>query len=116
MTTRLLTTTSGRDRARHQGTVWFVSRHPGALEWARRQGVPLDRHVAHLNIDQIDRDDIVIGTLPVQMIHLVNQKGASYGHLSLDIPACLRGKELSADELVRCNARIESYHVVQEDV
>ena len=29
-------------------TTWFVSRHPGALDWMQCYGVMFDCHVAHL--------------------------------------------------------------------
>ena len=48
-------------------TTYFVSRHPGAIEWARRRGITIDRHVAHLDAQVITKDDTVIGTLPVNL-------------------------------------------------
>ena len=42
-------------------TIWFISRHPGALEWARRNGVTFDHHVKHLDTDDIADGDTVIG-------------------------------------------------------
>ena len=90
-------------------TVWFVSRHPGAVEWARKQGLRVDRQVAHFNLEQIKRGDTVIGTLPVNLVAEGCARGGRYRHLTLDLPADLRGRELSADDLHRCNARLEAY-------
>lgn len=92
-------------------TVFFVSRHPGALEWARRQGLRVDRWVEHLHADDVRAGDTVAGTLPAPLAAAVCARGARYLHLSIDLPAVWRGRELSADELVQAGARLESFHV-----
>ena len=43
-------------------TIYFVSRHPGAIEWARRRALEVDRFVVHLDTNQIHLGDVVIGT------------------------------------------------------
>ena len=89
-------------------TIWFVSRHPGAQEWARRQGLVVDRWVTHLeSIESVAPDDTVAGTLPVQIAARICARGACYLHLSVDLPAHARGKELNADELEHYGARLE---------
>lgn len=45
-------------------TTWFVSRHPGALQWMHRHGPSLDRHVTHLAAADVQPGDRVYGTLP----------------------------------------------------
>lgn len=92
-------------------TVWFVSRHAGAADWARRQGLQVDRCVEHLRVEQVHAGDVVIGTLPVHLAAEVCARGARFLHLSLDLPPALRGRELSADELQACSARLEEYRV-----
>ncbi len=94
-------------------TRYFVSRHPGAITWAERQGIPVDRVIDHLDITVIQADDTVIGTLPVNLAAEVCHRGARYLHLSLNLPAELRGRELSAGELERCGAEIEEYNVLR---
>lgn len=96
------------------GTVWFVSRHPGAVEWARRKGLAVQRQVAHLDVEQVDRGDTVIGTLPVNLAAKVCERGARYLNLSLDLPEEARGRELGADELERYGARLEAFAVCRE--
>lgn len=89
---------------------YFVSRHPGAVEWARRHGIQaLQLH--HLDIDRICKGDIVIGTLPVNLAEKVCSNGARYYHLSLDLPFEARARELSAEEMTRFNARLEEFSV-----
>ena len=92
-------------------TTWFVTRHPGAIEWAQRRGLPVDRLVEHLDPDHIAPGDTVIGILPVNLVARVCERGARYLNLSLELPAAARGRELSADELDAYGARIEGYEV-----
>ena len=92
-------------------TTWFVTRHPGAVEWAARQGQHIDRHVAHLDPADIAPGDTVIGILPVNLAARVCERGARYFNLSLDLPAAARGKELTADELDGYGARLEAFEV-----
>jgi CRISPR-associated protein Csx16 len=93
------------------GVTWFVSRHPGAREWAARRGIAVDRAVAHLDVAQVRAGDTVIGTLPVNLAAEVCACGARYLHLSLDLPEAMRGRELSAEELEGCGARLEPFVV-----
>ena len=92
-------------------TTWFVSRHPGALEWAARKGLQVDRFATHLDPVEVQRGDTVIGSLPVNLAAVVCQRGARYLNLSVVVPAELRGKELSADQLEKLGARLEEYRV-----
>lgn len=92
-------------------TIWFVSRHPGALEWMQRSGTPFERHVAHLDPADIQPGDRVIGSLPVNLAAEVCARGAEYWNLSLRIAAKDRGRELSADELQACAATLEHFEI-----
>lgn len=92
-------------------TIWFVGRHPGALEWAARQGLQIDRFATHLDPAEVQGGDTVIGSLPVNLAALVCQRGGRYLSLSVSLPAELRGKELSADQLEKLGARLEEYRV-----
>ena len=94
-------------------TVHFVTRHPGAREWAERQGFRVDVHTRHLDVAAIERGDVVLGTLPVNLAAAVQARGARYLHLSLDIPADLRGHELSAVQMAQAGARLEEYRVMR---
>ena len=90
-------------------STWFITRHPGAIAWAMRRGLAVDRQLAHLAPEQIAPGDTVIGTLPVNLVARVCARGGRYLHLSLDLPAEARGRELTADELERYGARLEAY-------
>ena len=92
-------------------SAYFVSRHPGAIEWARRRRLPIDAWVIHLDPAKVGAGDTVIGSLPLHHAAAVCRAGARLLHLTLDIPAEWRGRELSADELEAAGARLEEFFV-----
>ena len=92
-------------------TTWFVSRHAGALEWMRSHGPAFDRHVAHLDLNEVQAHDRVIGTLPIHLAAQVCQRKAQYWHLTLHMPEAARGRELSAQQLHSLGATLERFEV-----
>jgi CRISPR-associated protein Csx16 len=92
-------------------TVWFVSRHAGALEWANAKRIAVDRRVAHLDLEEIRAGDTVIGALPVHLAAGVCERGARYVNLSVDSNLEDRGQELSVADLDRLGARLETFEV-----
>ena len=92
-------------------TTFFVSRHPGAIQWAAQEGFKVDQLVTHLDTSLIRPGDTVLGSLPVNMAAEICAQGARYFHLSLDLPAELRGKELTPEDMRQCGARLEEYDV-----
>jgi CRISPR-associated protein Csx16 len=92
-------------------STFFITRHPGAREWARQEGIKVDFVFAHLDSRILRPGDVVIGTLPVHLAAQVCALGGRYLHLSLELPPEWRGRELSAADLRRCGARLEEYRV-----
>lgn len=92
-------------------TTLFITRHPGAIEWAARRGLHIDRQIAHIDPATIQPGDVVIGILPVNLAAEVCARGGQFFNLSLDLPPDARGRELTADELERYGARLEEYNV-----
>ena len=93
-------------------TIYFVTRHVGALQWAKLNALHFDVHLEHLiDFDQLNQNDVIIGTLPINMVYMLNIKGIRYIHLSLEIPPHLRGIELTADQLTECKASLEAFSV-----
>ena len=45
---------------------YFVSRHVGAIAWAKQQ-LNIDHYVTHLDVTNITTGDCVYGTLPVHL-------------------------------------------------
>ena len=85
---------------------WFISRHVGALEWAKRRQIRVDCCAHHLDIARLQPGDVVIGTLPAHLAAAVCAHGARYVHLAIDVEAFDRGRELSAEELDATGARL----------
>ena len=72
----------------------------------------VDRVVDHLDVESIEPGDTVIGSLPVDLAARVCERGGRYLHLALELPAGLRGTDLTAEDMRRLGARIEEYRVV----
>jgi CRISPR-associated protein Csx16 len=94
-------------------TTFFISRHPGAIEWAARQKLAVDSFLPHLDPKQVQLGDTVIGSLPVNIAALVCAAGATYWHLSLALSAEQRGAELSAEDMVRLGGRLEPFEIIR---
>lgn len=92
-------------------TTYMISRHAGALAWIRHHGIEPDHVVAHLDEQVLNPGDLVIGTLPMQLACWVCDQGAEYWHLSLDVPAHWRGRELTLEQMKACQARLERFRV-----
>jgi len=93
-------------------TTYFVTRHPGARAWAAEEGIEVDDVIDHLDPTRIEPGDTVIGSLPVNLAAAVCDRGGRYLHLSLDLPADLRGRELTVEQMRACGARIEEFRVL----
>ena len=93
-------------------SIYLVSRHQGAIEWMKHMGHHYDEHLTHLNdYDKLSKGDVVVGSLPINIVADLAERGVSYMHLSLYIPEHLRGIELSAEQLSNLNAKLEAYKV-----
>lgn len=92
--------------------IYLVTRHPGALEWLRQQVSEPVVHLEHLHtVETIKRGDRVAGNLPIHLVEQICSRGARYFHLQLELPPELRGRELTAEQLNRLNARLVEYIV-----
>lgn len=92
-------------------TTYFVSRHPGALDWADEEGIQVDELITHLDTAIITPGDQVIGSLPVNLAAEVCRRGGRYLNLSLELTPELRGRELSVKQMRACGARLEEYRI-----
>lgn len=97
-------------------TIFFITRHPGALDWLNRQEFRVDIVQSHLDISVIKPGDVVIGLLPVHLAAVVCSSGADYWHISMELPYEARGKELTADEMDAYDARLERFMVILESL
>ncbi len=98
-------------------TTWFVSRHTGAVDWAKQHGVLDDansqvRTVSEIHAETVALGDYVIGTLPVHLVAEICARGAHYLHISMQVPAELRGTELTAAQMDACGASCREFLVL----
>ena len=96
-------------------TTYFVSRHGGAIAWARRHALAVDAWVDHLDTSQLVPGDSVVGTLPIHLVADACARGAAYLHLQFDMSEQQRGRELGADDLDVLGARLVGYRVTFVD-
>ena len=94
---------------------FFVSRHPGAIEWAARHGILGAELAPHFDPENVEAGDMVIGTLPINLVAAVNSRGGIYQHLTMDLPADAHGKELTADDMDKYGARLETFYAASPD-
>lgn len=93
---------------------YFISRHPGALDWARSVGIDAEQ-VAHLDPSRLLPGDRVIGTLPVHLAAEVCRRGGRYWHLVLDLPRELRGVELGRAQMEALSPALVEYRITPVD-
>lgn len=91
-------------------SAYFISRHRGAVDWAKGKGIEA-KLVGHLDTSIIKAGDRVLGTLPVSIAAEVCERGGRYFHLSLNIPENRRGDELSAEDMEKFGAKLEEFVV-----
>ena len=92
-------------------TTWFVSRHSGAIDWIKSQNITIDKFIEHIELSRLKAGDRVIGTLPVNVVAQLCALDIEYWNLNLSLPFDARGKELSAEQLVRYGAHLQRYDV-----
>lgn len=90
-------------------TIWFVSRHQGAIEWIQQQGIQIDRFESHLDVSLVQTGDVVIGTLPIHLAAQVCEKGATFYFLSVNVSREQRGTELTAKQISEQGGCLQSY-------
>ena len=95
-------------------TSYLITRHSGAIDWAKQQNLKIDKvlsHINEINIERLSSNDKIYGNLPLHIINTLCEKNIEYWNLDLDIPLALRGKDLNLKEMNNCHARIERYTV-----
>jgi len=96
---------------------YIVSRHPGAVDWMRRRmgGQPFEVF-EHLEPGfRPAPGERVCGVLPLTWVERIHRAGAECWVLEVELPAALRGKELSAEQLDALQARLVRYEVQAVD-
>lgn len=91
--------------------IYFVSRHPGALQWMQDRfiGQPA-RVLTHLPGDfSPGPGDRIFGVLPLQWVQRITAAGAQAWVLEVELPPELRGRELTAEQLSQRGAALVLY-------
>jgi CRISPR-associated protein Csx16 len=98
-------------------TTYFVTRHAGAKQWATELGLTVDDVIEHLRIEDIEAGDLVLGSLPINLVAELNEKGARYFHLSLELTEQMRGIEITAVRMRELGAKLEEFsvHKIKEE-
>lgn len=92
--------------------VYFVSRHPGAILWIKEQPQwQVDRFVGHLNPQEIQAGDVVLGTLPLHVVAEVCARGALFYAVMLQQAEEGRGSEYSAAEMAAMGCTLRRFEV-----
>lgn len=84
----------------------IITRHAGAVEWLRREGVT-GKVVSHATEKDVT-GQVVYGMLPLHLAALAERV------ITIDLPNLApgqRGSELSADEMEKAGARLVAYEV-----
>ncbi len=92
-------------------SVWFVSRHLGAMEWIQQQNIHIDNWVAHLDVNDVAPNDTVIGVMTLAMAAALCKKNVKCLALTYNTPEHLRGIELNADMLNHLDCKMIEYVV-----
>ena len=94
-------------------TTWFISSHPGAIDWIKTQSEwHIDHYLTHLDDPAIIQNgDTVLGTLPIHIAAAVCAKGAQWYALQLPQEAERRGSEYSAAEMRAMGCTLQRYHI-----
>ncbi len=94
----------------------LVTRHPGAIQWIHDSGVKISCHLEHLDTNDIQAGDTVIGVLPVHLAAQVCARGGKYLHICMEVPQVARGKELNSNEMAQFNASLQRFDVTSSAI
>ena len=87
----------------------IVTRHAGLVEWLKRRGIE-GEVVAHADESAV-KGKRVYGVLPYRLAALADE----FVEVSMNVPAELRGKELTADDIDGLNPQMTAWRVFGED-
>mgnify|MGYP000384626105 CR=1 FL=1 len=84
----------------------IVARHAGLVEWFRRRGIE-GECITHVSYPEQIEGKIVFGVLPIHLAALTDMVIA----VEMWMTPKQRSRELSADEMDGCGARMRAYRV-----
>lgn len=102
-------------------TTYLVTRHEGTRIWAKamakhgRLPFAIDQMIEHLDPALLKKGDVVVGTLPLQLVAQLQSEGIDFWSLDLDVPPAKRGQELNPIEVFTYRARLSRYDVRRKE-
>ena len=91
--------------------VYFVSRHPGAIAWMKRQNIRVDAWFDHLTAESVNEGDTVIGVLPIHLVARLCQKNVKFYALTMECSRQQRGQELNDEQLNQMSCHLTRFDV-----
>lgn len=97
-------------------TTYIVTRHQGAIEWLKQHHLKEEDIknavvLSHFELNKIWHPAKVIGTLPIHLVEVICRNGGTYHNLTMDLPPEARGKEITAEDMSKYNAKLQQFHV-----
>jgi CRISPR-associated protein Csx16 len=107
-------------------SIILVSKYRATYDRLLADGVKVDIHVTHFDINQVRAGDVVIASLPIPLAALITKSGAAYQHLSIKIPEQYRRQyainadgttrrlavSLTAEDIQKIGYEIKPYDVI----
>ena len=87
----------------------IVTRHSGLVEWLKRRGIE-GEVVSHADEDAV-RGKRVYGVLPFRLAALADE----FVEVSMNVPAEMRGKELTAGDIDSLNPQMTAWRVFDDN-
>lgn len=84
----------------------LVTRHEALIEYFEELGIKFDRVISHATEEEIRGND-VYGVLPLRLASLAN----TVTTIDMNLPAEMRGKELSLEDIKKYLVDISTYKV-----
>ena len=86
----------------------ICTKHPGAAEWLRRKGVDAPQITTPW---MLEAPVHVYGDLHITSAAKVCGAGGRCTFIVMSIPTAMRGKEITADEMELCGAKLVEFRV-----
>lgn len=84
----------------------LVTRHQVLIEYFKEANIEFDKVISHATEEEVRGND-VYGVLPLRLASLAN----TVTTIDIDIPAEMRGKELSLEDIKKYGVNISTYKV-----
>ena len=84
----------------------LVTRHQALIEYFKEANIEFDKVISHATEEDVYGND-VYGVLPLRLTSLAN----TVTTIDIDVPAEMRGKELSLEDIKKYGVNISTYKV-----